>query len=281
MSKYGEFLKAQGASEEEIKVLDTPVAARAYEKMEEQAAAAASRAEETERNMKSYEERVASWYEENDAKLKKMQNEVITSKSEAERGRAAILKAQELGLVDVAKDLGWSVEPPKNAPASPEGFDPNKFLSRDDFLKVADGLGDNLARLEDMVDEHKQLFPDKRLRVSDLRREALAAGQKDIYAYWEKKYAVAQARENAEKKAREAEIARWKQEGAKEKETELASKFGNPEMRPLVPSHSPFTKRPEDGLRTEQPWNHADGQLSNDRVARVTKNLMQKQFGNN
>src|ERR1700693_3632845 len=185
MSKYGEFLKAQGASEDEIKILDTAVAARAYDKMQSDLVAATAARDKLDTDFKAYEGKVQTWYDENDAKLRAMQNKVIVSESEAQRAKAAILKAQEEGLIDIAKDLGYTIEPPKKVvEGAPDGFDASKFVTLEQFQTVADGIGGNLAALEDMVMEHKQLFPDVPLRVSALRAEALAAN-KTVAQYWE------------------------------------------------------------------------------------------------
>jgi hypothetical protein len=49
-----------------------------------------------------------------------------------------------------------------------------------------------------------------------------------------------------------------------------------------MPSQKPiFATRTGDALReNKQPWDHADGQLQNDRVARVTQKLIEGQFKN-
>ncbi len=279
MSKYADYLKEQGATEEELKLLVTPLAERAYEKVLAERQTALEEREKTEQQMRNYEQRVQTWYTENDAKLKQTQNQTIAAQAEAARYKAAVASMKEQGLIDVAKDLGWDEkdlqQPKQVAAAEPD----SRYVPREEFLQLADSVGDGLARLEDMVMEHKQLFPDQPLSVRQLRNEAKAAG-KDVHQYWEERYKVPSARENAQKVQREAEIAKWKELGAKEKETELASKFGNPEMRPLTPSYSPFTKKPSDPLREKQPWQHADGKLAEDRVQRATKNLMEKQFRN-
>ena len=92
----------------------------------------------------------------------------------------------------------------------------DRYMAKEDFAKIADSIGDNLAALEDMVMEHKQLFPDRPLSVRQLRKEALASG-KPVHQYWEEKYKVQQEREFAANKQRESEIAKWKMEGAKER----------------------------------------------------------------
>jgi hypothetical protein len=274
MSKYGEYLKSMGATEEEIKILDTPVAARAYDKQVEDAQAALAKQEEV---MKNYESRVQSWYTENDAKLKQVQNQAVAAAAEAARAKAALLEAQKQGMVDIAKDLGYETEPTKNTPAAPD----DRYLTMEKFQQAGQVFAANLAGLLDAANEHARLFPNIPFNADQLRREADAQG-KTLLPYWEEKYKVRDAREQAAQKQRDAEIAKWKAEGAKEKETELISKLGNPDMRPLVPSKSPFTVRPDDKLRADnQPWNKSESQLANDRVTRATQKLAERQSGVN
>jgi hypothetical protein len=270
---YAEYLKANGATEDEVKVFDTAVGRRLYDKQvaeAEEARAAAAKLEET---MKNYETRVQSWYTENDAKLKQVQNKAITAEAEAARAKAALLEANRLGLVDVAKELGYTPEVAKPAAAALD----DRYLTMDKFTAAGESFAANLAGLLDAASEHARLFPNIPFNADALRQEAKAQG-KILLPYWEEKYKVRDAREAAATKQRDAEIAKWKLEGAKEKETELVSRFGNPETRPLTPSKSPFTARKEDPLRADnQPWNKSESQLSNDRVQRATQRLIESQ----
>lgn len=271
---YAEYLKENGATEDEIKVLDTAIARRAFDKSQDEAEEARTAAAKLEETMKNYEARVNQWYTENDSKLKQVQNQAIAAAAEAARAKAALLEAQKQGMVDVAKDLGYEPEPPKQQPAVPD----DRYVSKQDFGNLMNEAGNSLARMADLKDEYATLFPGQRLNLSSLVVEAKANGASDVFSYAEKKYNMPAAREAAAQKQREAEIAKWKAEGAKEKETELISKLGNPDMRPLVPSKSPFAVRPDDKLRSDnQPWNKSETQLQNDRIARATQKLMEKQ----
>ena len=274
MSKYGDFLKTQGATDEDVKLLDTAVAAKAFDKMQADAAVLAGERDTVRNQYDTYQTQIQGWYAENDGKLKAMQNESISAKADAERYRGALLEAQKLGLIEVADNL---LKPGTQTP--PEKTNEEKFISRDDFMRAADTFADNLAGLEDMMWEHHKLFPNSApLRATELRREAVAAGNKSVINYWEQKYKVPEARAAAAQVAKDSEIAKWKLEGAKEKETELVSRFGNPDTRPLTPSTSPFTRRPEAaGIRAKQPWDQPDGALSNDRVLRATQHLVKTQ----
>jgi hypothetical protein len=271
---YAEYLKANGATEDEIKVLDTAVSRRAFDKSQaeaEEARAASAKLEET---MKNYESRVNSWYQENDAKLKTVQSQAVAAAAEAARHKAALLEAQRQGMIELAKGAGYDPEPEKPAAAAAPD---DRYLTMDKFAAAGDTFAANLAGLIDAASEHARLFPNVPFNADQLRREAQAQG-KTLLPYWEEKYKVRDAREAAIQRQRDAEIAKWKAEGAKEKETELVSRFGNPETRTLVPSKSPFVPRKEDPLRADnQPWNKTESQLSNDRVERATKRLIEKQ----
>jgi hypothetical protein len=270
---YAEYLKANGATEDEIKVLDTAVSRRAFDKSQSEAEEARASAAKLEETMKNYETRVNSWYQENDAKLKQVQNKAIASDAEAARAKAALMAAQEQGLLDVAKDLGYTTVPPAK---QPEQLD-DRYLTMDKFTAAGDAFAANLAGLLDAASEHARLFPNVPFNANSLRQEAAAVG-KTLLPYWEEKYKVRDAREAAAQRQRDTEIAKWKAEGAKEKETELVSRFGNPETRPMLPSKSPFTVRKEDPLRADnQPWNKTESQLSNDRVNRAVTKLAERQ----
>jgi hypothetical protein len=284
MSKYGDYLKSMGASEEEIKILDTPTAARAYDKLQAEAATAAAEAARIKAEQETYVERVDAWYQENDKKLKDSQAKQVAVESEAARYRAALVSAQRQGLIDVAKDLGFNPEelegvtpPARKEPAVPDGFDPSKFVDRDTFIQGVDRMADSLAALEDMVIEHKLLFPDKPLRVSELRREAIAA-KKTVNQLWEEKYKVPEARTAAAEAQRKAEEDRIRKDERDKAAAEFANKYGNPDTRIPMPSTSPFTKRANDPVRAKQPWEAGgDSTLSNDRVARATKKFMERE----
>ena len=270
---YAEYLKANGATDDEIKVLDTVVSRRAFDKSQAEAEEARAAAVKLEETMKNYETRVNQWYQENDSKLKQVQNQAVASAAEAARAKAALMEAQKLGLHDIAKDLGYTAEPPAK---NQEQVD-DRYLTMDKFQQAGDAFAANLAGLLDAANEHARLFPGQPFNAEQLRREAQAAG-KTLLPYWEEKFKVRDAREQAAQKQRDAEIAKWKAEGAKEKETELVSRFGNPETRPMLPSKSPFAVRPDDKLRNDnQPWNKSETQLQNDRVTRAAQKLAERQ----
>jgi hypothetical protein len=184
------------------------------------------------------------------------------------------MEAQRQGMVDVAKDLGYTPDEPRPVVTAPD----DRYLTMEKFQAAGGEFAAQLTGLLDAASEHARLFPGTPFNAEQLRREATASG-KTLLPYWEEKYKVRDAREAAAKKQHDDEIAKWKQEGAKEKEAQMASLYGNPEMRPLVPSKSPFTPRKDDALRSDQPWNKSEVQLQNDRVQRVAQKLIERQSG--
>jgi hypothetical protein len=283
---YAEFLKSQGASEEEIKVMDTAVGRRAFDAMQRTATEAAEEAARQKASAESYQTRVDQWFEENKGKLDAANNNVVTAKAEAERARAAILAAHKQGMLDVAilndlgiKPDGTSAAPPA-APPNPgaPNFDPNKYFTRDDILTIAEREGEAIAMAQDIAAEHSVLFPGRPLNFRELRREAVAA-KKPLEQVWMDKFQVSAAREAKQKAEREAEQKKWMEEGAKAREAELLKTIGsNPFTRAPEASHSPFAPRPQSDTRSgKQPWEVGTSeQLSAQRVEKGAKLALER-----
>src|SRR5262249_50623064 len=132
--------------------------------------------------------------------------------------KAALLAAKQQGLLDVAKDLGWSEEPAKKEPTSDE-----KYISREDFGRLMGEAGGTFARMADMQTEYSRLFPGQNINMSQELAESKAKGAANVFDYVEKKYNLLTVRAAAAEKARQDEIAKYRAEGRKEAETEFAS----------------------------------------------------------
>jgi len=277
MSKYYDYLVAEGIGAEEAKAMDTPANQKMFEKISAERDQFKAENEKISTDFKNYEESVQTWHQKASGQLTQAQNDVIAARAEEARHKAALETAQKQGLLDVAKDLGWTPEPPKKEPTADE-----KYISRDELGRFMGDAGVTLARMADLKDEHARLFPGQRLNIGELLAESKARGANNVFDYYEKKYNAPAAREAVAKKEREDEIAKWKAEGAKEKETELVSKMGNPFTRPGMPSQRPiFQERTGDSLREgKKPWEQVDGKLSEDRVERAMKKFNERQFQN-
>lgn len=288
MATYAEYLKSQGASEEDIKLLDTPVARRIWEHTERRIVEIAKERDDAKAGATAYEERANAWYDEQKNNLSSAKAAAATAAAEAARYRAALLTAHKQGMIDIAKDLGFKPEelegaapptPPNTPPSSGNGgFDPNKYFTREEILTIANGEGEAIAVVADIAGEHATLFPGQRLNFRQLRQEAMAA-KKSVEQHWMDKYKVAEAREARAKADKEAHEKSIRDDERKKVETELASKWANPETRPPVTSSSPFAPRPAGNTRSgKQPWEtgeNFENSLANDRVTRATQKVLQ------
>jgi hypothetical protein len=264
MATYAEFLKSQGATDDDIKALDTPVARKAFEAQQNAIAAAALKAEEADRvvaaNRKWKEEVVQPI-------LDKTTAERDIARAEAAAERARLKQLEEDGLV--AKPAAAATT--RTDGTFPSGLDPKKFVSVDDLPQFAAAQADAIMLAEDIASEHRVLFPDRPLKFRELRQRAVA-NNVPVERQWMTEFGVEAAREARAKADREAEQKRWMDEGAKAKEAELASRYGSPETRPAVPSSNPFAKRGTVALAkpNETPiFDRSENQRSNDRVRRA------------
>jgi hypothetical protein len=274
---WAEHLRANGATAEEVTLLDTPAARKAFDATQSAIATATADAETARTKLTNYDK----WYNEQALPAyQKMEREKTLAAGEAGRARAVIRAAaeQDESMREVAKTLGYDVdEPPARKKDEPPPVDTSKFLTADQLPPLFEKVGENLAALEDMVMEHASLFgndPSKRLRVAELRREAVAAG-KTINEYWQTKFNVPAARAEQERKAKEAAENAIRADERKKVELEWAAKYANPDTRIAMPSNSPFAPRPA-ANREKQPWEiGTDGEsASGDRVRRATERAM-------
>jgi hypothetical protein len=276
---YAEMLRANGATEEEVKLLDVPSARKAFDA--QQAAIAAATAD-AEARVNSYKEEADKWY--NNTILPnytKMEQERAAALANESRARALILASTDEGLKKVAADMGFKPDgtpaaAPAN-PAAPNSFDASKYVTVDALNQMSDSVGAGLAALQDMVLEHSQLFPDRRLDVRAIRAEAVAA-RKNVYDYWEQKFGVPAARTAREEAAKKAHDDAIRKEERDKTVAELASQYANPNTVPASSSSNIFTPRPSAG-RDKAPWESSlDGANgSNDRVAKAAKLFVEKQ----
>lgn len=280
---YQEFLKSQGATDEDIKLLATPVSIRAFDAQQQAVADATASAAAAAKAKTDYEARVNQWHTEQILPAyQQMESDKIKTEAELARAKSVLLSAQDAGLLRLADDMGYKrdgapggsgAQPANGAPA---GFDASKFVTQDSIKTFADSAGDGLAAMMDIIPEHAQLFPDKPLNVRTLRREAVAAG-KNVEQYWMEKYGIPAAREKRDADQKAAYEKRLREEGADAATQAMADRYGNPDTRPLVPSISPLAPRPADSARAKMPWDTGD--LSNDRVRRATAAVIAQQTG--
>lgn len=273
---YAEFLKSQGASEEDVKLLDNAVGRRAFDAQQKALTDATAAAAAATKATQDYQASVDRWHNEQILPAyQKMEADKIKSDAELARAKAVILSAQDQGLLRVADDMGYKRDPAAPAAAvAPPAFDASKYVTQDSIKSLADNAGDGLAVLQDIVMEHTQLYPDRPLSVRTLRREAVAAN-KTVEQYWMDKYGVTAARDKRDTDAKAAYEKRLREEGAAAARQELADRYGNPDVRPLTASVSPLAPRAAGSGREKMPWETND--LSNDRVRKATAAVINQQ----
>jgi hypothetical protein len=280
---YAEYLQSLGASADDIKVMDTAVGRKAFEKLQADAAAATAEVEKQKTINKAYEGRVNEWFDTHDKEFKTVESQLITANAKAAKAEAALRTAHERGMIDVAKDLGYEfdkppVAPPNNNNGAP-ALDTSKYFTKEEIFSIAEKESQAIAIASDIAAEHVYLFGKPLRNMRELRAESVSR-KVPLEQVWQEKYGVVKAREDktaAETKAHEDAL---RTKITEEVRAELVSKFANPETRPLAESHSFLTPRPSTG-REKQPWDAGiDGESgSNDRVRRATANAIKQAAG--
>jgi hypothetical protein len=264
---YEEMLRAEGATDEDIKLLNTPVARKAFEKQQALVAEAAVERQKAADLVKRNQEWATQVETQNQTYLRERDTALANDAASAARMK----KLQELGLIEVAErmDPGSTAAKTNETPA----FDASKYVDRDTLMQVAEREGDAIAIAQDIAWEHQQLFgadPAKRLNFRELRREAVSR-KIPVESLWMERYGVQSARDAAAAKSKS------------EHETKIAAdavakyKSENSATNPLtaIPtiSKTPFTGRPisaGQGDNRTQPWQRTDAERE---IARVNKVL--------
>lgn len=269
---YAEALRADGATEDEIKVMATERAERQFAKL----TAEATKARENELAM---ETKAREYFELTAAEVAKTNSELALARANEAKARAIILAAKETGMADLAKAAGYEADPNPNPNPSHAVHDPSKVVSPEQLIAFARTQGDLITLSQDIASEHAVLFPGQRVNFTELRKEA-DARRISIEQAWRDKYKVDDARAAASAKAAADHDKQISDAAYAKARTELASQYGNPDLRPLAPSNSPFTPRPQSG-RTKQPWVTEDGRAqenvidrSGERVSRVVTKVL-------
>lgn len=264
---YAEYLKANGATDDEIKILDVPAAQRAFAKQQSDLAAAQAAAAAAASKVNTYDE----WYKVNAPIADQMRAERDIAKAEAAAEKARLKALQDAGLIEVDANANAAAAAAEAARlAGATTFDPAKhnLVTSDILRQVADKEGEAIATLADLSWEHSQLFPGKPVNWRELRKEAVASNQ-NVEQLWMTRYnvqAARDARSAADKAAHEKAIADAAVADYKSKNSQT-----NPMLHNAVPSSNPFTNRPpsaEDNL----PWLKNDSAKVNDRVNRMLQN---------
>lgn len=266
MATYAEFLAENGATPDEIKILDVPAARKAFDKQQALIAEAAQEKQKAADLIQKNREWATQVEEQNQTYLKERDSALLTAAAAAAKEK----KLQELGLLEVAEKLepGSTKAKESETPA----FDASKYVDRDTLMQVADREGEAIATIADLSREHYQLFPDKVANWRELRREAVSR-KMPLESLWMEKFGVAAAREARtaadraahEKKIAEDAITKYKSE--------------HPETNPLmahpVISSTPFSNRLPGGSTNDNksPWLKSDAERETSRINKVLPKL--------
>lgn len=240
---YQEYLRENGATNEDIVILASPVAIKAWDKA--QADAEAAQAVAIKQAGESWDATTLNWWEtEYKPGLDKSNQEIVRLTREVHGVNAALAKAKELGLTEIAIAAGTPPETPASA-AVPAGFDPKKFVSAEDFQSAFDRTGEAIAQAQTLFAEHHALFGSFPTDIEDMRKAAVASrGQKNIRQVWEEKYKVADKRSEIAAAKQKAHDDAIRAETRSAVTQELAG--ANPGLRQPVASRHSLTPRPED-----------------------------------
>jgi hypothetical protein len=262
---YAELLKSQGATDDDIKILATPLAERVYAKQQADLAAATEAAakatKQSEAYQKWYNEQALPYVTETETKLK-------TTEATLAGERARLKALQDAGLIEVAAndDAAKAAAVAAAASGAPT-FDPAKFVPREQFNELAVKAADSITLVADLAQEHSALgLPLVSWRT--LKTEASAAGQ-DVETYWKAKFGVeaaraaksAAAQAERDKKIGEDAVSKWKQEHP--------ASAVNPALGFGSPSSNPFTGKVPSASDAQHPWNRSDSEKVNSRINKV------------
>lgn len=259
---YAELLKSQGATDDDIKILATPIAERVYAKQQTDLVAAQAAATKSAAQAESYQK----WYNEQALPyVSDVESKLKVSEATLTGERARLKALQDAGLIEVAaQSEAEKAAAEAAAKAGNVTFDATKFVPREQFNELAIKAADSITLVADLAQEHSALgLPPVSWRA--LKTEASAAGQ-DVETFWKAKFNVDAKRSERdlaaksahEKKVGEDAVAKWRQEHP--------ASAANPSLGFGAPSANPFTGKVPSASDATLPWNRSDTEKVNSRV---------------
>jgi hypothetical protein len=220
----------------------------------------------------------ANWHkDEGQPILDLYQKDVVEAKAAVAALRERLRLAEASGFAPKG-----SVPEEANPAAAPSAFDAkaHKVVTYDDMAFLADKEGDAIAMSHDIAGDYAALtgqnLVNYRYTSTDGRQlygmRALRQESKDhrfqgeLYDFVARKFDFAAKRATAHEKTRQqAEEAIRADERSK-----MAAKYGNPEMRTLMPSVEPFLPRAA-SEKIKHPWQRDPQERRRDRLEHLTK----------
>jgi hypothetical protein len=278
MASYAEYLKSLGATDEDIKVLDSPITRKAYEKMvaDNEAAVNQERAN-SQQAMQGYREEMNNWYEQKVLpEWESYKTETATAKANEARARAIVSEASKSneGLKQVAKNMGWDIEGDRSPAQVQQQTNPNRdYYTKDELVKAFGITEGSILKAQSIASEWGQFYPGQYLDWDKLNADAKAIN-KDIQVHFREKYKIPEMRAKMEQDKVTAREEAIRKEEREKVASEYASKYGNPMTRPPMPSDNPFAKINRPATDSKQPWERPTGEF--DRVTEASKRVEQK-----
>lgn len=267
---YAEYLKSNGATDDEVKVLVTPASQKAYDAMQAQVTAAAAETLKAQTHYKALDDWHKNVAEPTAAKALAERDAAL---ADAAAERARMKKLQDLGLLAIADQMEPEEAAKRAAAATSAATAPDlsKYVDRDTFLSTVSQEGDAIAIAQDIAFEHQRLFPDKPLNFRELRKQAIANKQ-SVEQQWMSTYGVAAARESRATADKDAYEKRLREEGASAERAKLSTV--NPNLVNPQASSNPFTgKSPSAQAADAQPWHKNESERANARVQKQVGKL--------
>ena len=182
------------------------------------------------------------WFEKNNSKFTKANADLEAARvKEAQLVERMKRLGTQYGVPDEELNIPTSATLAASAAAVPT-FDEKRFVNRDEAERELRGSLFFQAELDDLIDEHKQLFG-KGFKKAEFTAKALkvagtAGNTKKLRDIWEEEFKVADKRKEIQDKDVEARIAT----AVQDRETKIRSELQLPAPRPQE-QHSPIVDK--------------------------------------
>jgi hypothetical protein len=265
MATYAEYLKSNGATEEDVKVLDTPIARKAFERMEAAVVAKDDEAKKAKAQADAYQ----AWY--NDKALpyvSGVESKLSVAEANLAAERTRLKSLQDAGLLELSEQdeaaKKAAVEAEKRGAVT---FDPEKFVPREQFNELATRAADSITLVADLAQEHTALgLPPVSWRT--LKAEASAANQ-DVETYWKTKFNVEAKRSERSATERAAYEKKISDDAVAKYKAEHPASSVNPALAFGGISANPFTGKVPSASDATLPWQRSDSEKVNSRISKV------------
>jgi hypothetical protein len=223
-------------------------------KAEHQTALDAVKAKEAE--VDNFQGRIGTWYQENNSKFTETQKALEQARiREAQAVERIKRLGSQYGIPDEElKD--FTAAPAHTPPPAPDpnAFDPKQYMTRQELIREAQALPLISAELQELSEEHRELFGKPLRGSAELIKDAQKRGV-SLRQAWEEKNKVSERRAQVQEEAVQKRIS----DTVAERETKIRSELQLPTPRPDQPrsaivekfsvGKAPDTRDPSRGVR--------------------------------